>query len=87
MTSSPDRHDYAPMGDAEKCAICENDILTMAYKGTGVCGQKCLAVWRKAHPLPPALQITKDDLEMVISNLHMSQRKADHIWKVLNGDA
>lgn len=24
-----------------KCTICENDIVTMCFKGTGVCGENC----------------------------------------------
>jgi len=75
------------MGDSETCAVCTEDIETMAYRGTGVCGQKCLALWRKDHPLPEELRVSKDEFLLAVSNLHTSQRSAEHIWKVLNGQA
>lgn len=82
MTSFPE---HAPSSHSQTCAECKSDILTMAYRGTGVCGQVCLASWRKKHPLPEELQVTKDEFLIAVSNLHVSQRNAEHIWKVLNG--
>jgi hypothetical protein len=84
MTSSPE---HSPTGHSETCAVCEGDIKAMAYKGTGVCGQICLAAWRKSHPLPEELQITKEQFAEALDQFGASSKKIDTMWKVLTGHA
>ena len=84
MTSSPD--DHAPHGNTENCVQCGKKISTMAFRGTGVCGALCLTAWRKEHPLPDELRVSKEDFIVAVSNLHTSQRTAEHIWTVLYGE-
>lgn len=84
MTSTHD--DHVPHGHDEHCVECQKKIETMAFKGTGVCGDICLTKWRKAHPLPDELRVTKEEFVIAVSNLHTSQRTAEGIWKVLYGD-
>lgn len=77
---------YAPYGHATVCAECTNDIETMAYRGMGVCGQKCLAAWRKKHPLPPALQVTFEEFSGALEH-DLSRKDAKKVWDILQGNA
>ena len=78
---------HEPTGHSETCAECEGPILAMAYKGTGVCGQKCLASWRKKHPLPETLLVTREELAHAVEAAggKAGGKGLDRVWDVLNG--
>lgn len=83
MTST---HDHAPHGHDENCVVCTNKIETMAFRGTGVCGDICLTQWRKDHPLPEELRVSFEDFAKAVHPF-ATEGQAQEVWNVLNGTA